>query len=72
MYKKKIPVQQENSYKISFLFTCISNLILAIHMQSMNGYKEPFSDNGEKFLQPMCSRCFGGDGGWTENSTWTP
>jgi hypothetical protein len=24
------------------LFTCISNLILAIHTQSVNGYKEPF------------------------------
>jgi hypothetical protein len=42
MYKKKIRVQQENSYKISYLFTCVSNLILAIHMQSKNGYEEPF------------------------------
>jgi hypothetical protein len=42
MCKKKIWVQQENSYKISYLFTCISNLILAILMQSMNGYEEPF------------------------------
>ncbi len=24
------------------LFRCISNLILAIHTQSMNGYEEPF------------------------------
>jgi hypothetical protein len=28
--------------EIYLLFTCISNLILAIHMQSVNGLKEPF------------------------------
>ncbi len=39
------------------LFTCISNLILAIHTQSVIGLEEPFSDNGEKFLQPKCSGC---------------
>jgi hypothetical protein len=39
------------------LFTCISNLILAIHTQSMNGLEEPFSDNGENFLQPTRSGC---------------
>jgi hypothetical protein len=32
---------------------CISNLILAIHMQSVNGPKEPFLDSGKKFLQPV-------------------
>jgi hypothetical protein len=32
------------------LFMCISNLILAIHTQSMNGYEE-------KFLQPTCGGC---------------
>jgi hypothetical protein len=42
IYEKKIWVQQENLYKISYLFTCISNLILAIHMQRVNGYEEPF------------------------------
>jgi hypothetical protein len=38
-------VQEENSgstrkfVEIYFVFTCISNLILAIHMQSVNGLK---------------------------------
>ncbi len=41
-------VREENSgstrkfVEIYLLFTCISNLILAIHMQSVNGLKEPF------------------------------
>jgi hypothetical protein len=39
------------------LFTCISNLILEIHTQIVNGLKEPFSDSREKFLQPMRSGC---------------
>jgi hypothetical protein len=39
------------------LSTCISNLILAIHTQSVNGLEEPFQDIGEKFLQPTCSGC---------------
>ncbi len=43
--------------EIYLLFTCISNLILAIHMQSVNGLKEPFYDSGEKFLQPTRSGC---------------
>ncbi len=39
------------------LFMCISNLILAIHTQSMNGLKEPFKDSREMFLQPTHSGC---------------
>jgi hypothetical protein len=38
MYKKKNRVQQENSYKITYcLRVCITNLILALHTQSVNG-----------------------------------
>jgi hypothetical protein len=56
-------VQEENlgstrkSVEIYLLFTCITNLILAIHTQSMNGLEEPFKDSGKKFLQPTLSRC---------------
>jgi hypothetical protein len=39
------------------MFTCISNLILAIYTQIMNGLKEPFQDSQKKFLQPTRSRC---------------
>jgi hypothetical protein len=52
------------------LFTCISNLLPAIHMQSVNGLEEleePFAPRmgwrnlskkcGKKFLQPMHSGC---------------
>jgi hypothetical protein len=39
------------------LFTFISNLILAIHMQIVNGFKEPFQDSREKLLQPTHSGC---------------
>jgi hypothetical protein len=41
-------VQEENLgstrkfVEISLLFTCITNLILALHMQSVNELKEPF------------------------------
>ena len=35
------------------LFTCISNLILAIHMQIMNGLKEPLS--GKKSSSSPCA-----------------
>jgi hypothetical protein len=28
--------------EIYLLFTCITNLILALHMQSVNGLEEPF------------------------------
>jgi hypothetical protein len=41
-------VQEENSgstrksVEIYLLFTCITNLILAIHMKSVNGLEEPF------------------------------
>jgi hypothetical protein len=38
-------------------FTCITNLILAIHMQSVNGLEEPFYDSRGKFLQPTRSGC---------------
>ncbi len=50
MCDKKIWVQQENSYKISYLFTCISNLILAIHTQSVNGYEFNMSPEMEVLL----------------------
>ncbi len=36
---------------------CITNLILAIHTQSVNGLEEPFYDSRKKFLQPTCSGC---------------
>jgi hypothetical protein len=41
-------VREENSsstrkrVEIYFLFTCITNLILALHTQSVNGLEEPF------------------------------
>jgi hypothetical protein len=41
-------VQEENLgstrkfVEIYLLFRCITNLILALHMQSMNGLEEPF------------------------------
>ncbi len=56
-------VQEENLgstrkfVEIFLLFTCITNLILALHTQSVNGLEEPFQDSGEKFLQPMRSGC---------------
>ncbi len=56
-------VQEENvgstrkSVKNYLLFMCITNLILAIHTQSMNGLEEPFEDSGKKFLQPTRSGC---------------
>ncbi len=34
-----------------YLWYCFTNLILAIHTQSVNGLEEPFQDSGEKFLQ---------------------
>jgi hypothetical protein len=36
--------------EIYFLFTSITNLILALQMQSVNGLEEPFEDNGKKIL----------------------
>ncbi len=39
------------------LFTCITNLILALYMQSANGLEEPFQDSRKMFLQPTCSGC---------------
>jgi hypothetical protein len=56
-------VQEENlgstrkSVEIYLEIACITNLILAIHTQSMNGLEEPFKDIGKKFLQPTRSRC---------------
>jgi hypothetical protein len=47
MCEKKIRVQQENSYKITYCM-CISNLILAIHPQSVNGLEELFEDQAGK------------------------
>ncbi len=41
-------VQEENLgsarqfVEIYLLFTCITNLVLALHMQSVNGLEEPF------------------------------
>jgi hypothetical protein len=40
MYEKKVWIQHENSYKITYsLHVCITNLILALHTQSMNGLR---------------------------------
>jgi hypothetical protein len=56
-------VREENlgstrkSVEIYVEIACITNLILAIHMQSMNGLEEPFEDSRKKFLQPRRSRC---------------
>jgi hypothetical protein len=43
--------------EIYLLFTFITNLILVIHTQSVNGLEEPFEDSGKKFLQPTHSGC---------------
>ncbi len=45
------------SSRFRVLVTCITNLILAIHTQSVNGLEEPFEDSGKKFLQPIRSGC---------------
>ncbi len=56
-------VQEENlgsrrkSVEIYLLFTCITNLILAIHTQSVKGSEEPFYNSEKKFLQPTRSGC---------------
>jgi hypothetical protein len=59
-------VREENSGSTGkfvqnyLLITCIPNLFLAIHTQSVNGLKEPLSlgqRSGEKFLQPTRSGC---------------
>jgi hypothetical protein len=42
MCKKKNLSSTRKSVEIYLLFTCITNLILAIHTQSMNGLEEPF------------------------------
>jgi hypothetical protein len=43
MCKNKIQVQQENSLKFTYcLCVSITNLILALHMQSVYGLEEPF------------------------------
>jgi hypothetical protein len=34
------------------LFTCITNLILAIHTQRVNGLEEPFQDSGKFSSSP--------------------
>jgi hypothetical protein len=34
------------------LITCITNLILALHMRSMDGLEEPFKNRGKKFHWP--------------------
>jgi hypothetical protein len=57
-------VREENSgstrksVEIYSKIACITNLILAIYMQSVNGLEEPFEDSREKFLQPTRSGCF--------------
>jgi hypothetical protein len=54
-------VREENlgstrkSVEIYLLFTCITNLVLAIQTQSVNGLEEPFEDSRKKILQPMHS-----------------
>jgi hypothetical protein len=56
-------VQEENldstrkSVEIYLEIVCITNLILAIHTQSVNGLEEPFEDSKKKFLKPTRSGC---------------
>jgi hypothetical protein len=47
------------SIEIYSKIVCITNLILAIYTQSVNGLEEPFKNSGEKFLQPTLSGCNG-------------